>query len=128
MGNNLVPIVKDEENEGPIPTQWRPIFSSIVDSFLKKDYRLSKKLPGVSEVSDEIAIQIEEYIEDYGEELVKLHDDTWKSSVCIWMGNHWDALIDLWTEGEGRSDLVLRVQVKEADTDYLVSIDMVYVP
>lgn len=54
--------------------------------------------------------------------------NTWDSSVCMWMENRWDVRIDLWTVGEGRSDLVLNAQVTEVGTDYLVSIYMVYVP
>jgi hypothetical protein len=44
------------------------------------------------------------------------------------MGDHWDALIDLWTEDEGRSDLVLQVDVSEAASGYRVDIRLVYVP
>jgi hypothetical protein len=44
------------------------------------------------------------------------------------MGDHWDALIDLWTEEEGSSDLVLQVHVSEVDSEFLVTVNMVYVP
>ncbi len=123
-----VPVVKDEENEGPIPTVWRPLFVDIVNAFVKKDYLLSAGLNSVSPVSKETANQIKEYIEDYGEELIQLPEETWESSVYIWMEPHWDVLIDLWTAGEGRSDLVLRAEVSENDTGYKVHISMVYVP
>ncbi len=43
------------------------------------------------------------------------------------MGDHWDALIDLWTEEEGRSDLVLQVHISEG-SEPLVTVYMVYVP
>jgi hypothetical protein len=123
-----VPVVKDEENESPIPTVWRPIFADIVNAFVKKDYVLTARLNSVSPVSKKTAKQIKEYIEDYGEELIQLPEETWESSVCIWMGPHWDVLVDLWTAGEGRSDLVLRAEVSENDTGYKVHINMVYVP
>ena len=121
-------VEKDEENERPIPTVWRSTFSKIVDAFSKKDYSLSSGIAGVSSVSNETATHIKEYIQDYGEELVQLSDETWDSSICIWMGNHWDVLIDLWTAGEGRSDLVLGAQVTEEDSSYIIDIGMVYVP
>ena len=123
-----VAVKKDEENERPIPSVWRSTFSSIVDAFVKKDYSLSCGITGVSSVPDETATHIKEYIQDYGEELAQLPDETWESSIYIWMGGHWDALIDLWTIGEGRSDLVLCAKVLEKNNEYIVEIGMVYVP
>ena len=121
-------VVKDEENERPIPTVWRPLFNQIVNAFVKKDYLLTYKVNNVLPVSKETAKQIAEYIEDYGEELIQLPEETWESSVCIWMDPHWDVLIDLWTAGEGRSDLVLGAEISESDTGYTVNINLVYVP
>ena len=34
-------------------------------------------------------------------------------------------LIDLWTEGEGRSDLALGAEVSESETGYIVHVGMV---
>ncbi|WP_297575083.1 hypothetical protein [uncultured Deefgea sp.] len=121
-------VEKDEENQLPIPTVWRPIFVSIVDAFVNKDYSLSCEIDGVASVSKETANHIKEYIEDYGEELIQLPNETWESSICICMGGHWDVLIDLWTAGEGRSDLVLGARISESTNGYLVDIEMVYVP
>ncbi len=125
---NKIPVIKDEENERPIPTVWRPVFFDVVDALVKKDYLLSENIDGVSPVSKETADHIKEYIEDYGEELIKLPKETWESSVCIWMGTHWDVLVDLWTSGEGRSDMVLGAQVTEINEGYILDIQMVYVP
>ena len=121
-------VEKDEENQLPIPTVWRPIFVSIVDAFVKKDYSLSSEIDGVASVSKETANHIKEYIEDYGEELIQLPNETWESSICICMGGYWDVLIDLWTAGEGRSDLVLGARISESKNGYIVDIEMVYVP
>lgn len=41
-------VEKNEENQLPIPTVWRPIFVSIVDAFVKKDYSLSCEIDGVA--------------------------------------------------------------------------------
>ncbi|WP_394203820.1 DUF7668 domain-containing protein [Marinagarivorans algicola] len=68
------------------------------------------------------------YIEEYGEELISLPNETWESSICIWMGNHWDVLIDLWTKGEGRSDLVLSAKVAESKNGFYIEVGMIYVP
>lgn len=128
MTESDIAVEKNEENELPIPTAWRPIFSEIVNSFVKKDYCLREGLENVSAVSEETTNHIKEYIDEYGEELTQLSEDTWISSVCIWMGTHWNVLIDLWTAGEGRSDLVLGAKVSENGSDYLVEIGIVYVP
>lgn len=120
--------VKDEDEQRPIPTAWRPIFREIVQALVAKDYQLSTGIPGVAPVSAETANQIDGYIEDYGETLVELPENTWASSVCIWMGKDWDVLIDLWTKGDGRSDMVLSARVSESESGYLVRVEMVYVP
>jgi hypothetical protein len=94
---------------------------------VKKDYLLTACLDGVSTVSKETANQIKEYIEDYGEKLVQLPEERWETSACIWMGIHWDVPVDLWTEGEGRSDLVLGAEASENETDHIVHVGTVYV-
>lgn len=123
-----VPVTKDMENEGPIPSAWRPALENIVDAFVRHDYRLADGVAGVAPVSEETAMQIRTYIQEYGANLVPLPPEAWATSVCIWMGDHWDALIDLWTEEEGSSDLVLQVQVSELGNEFLVTVYMVYVP
>ena len=126
--NNEVPVTKNADNEGSIPSAWRPVLKSVVDAFAREDYALKDGLSGVAPISAETARQVREYIEDYGAKLIELPPQSWDTSVCIWMGDHWDGLIDLWTEDEGRSDLVLEVRVSEAGSGYLVDIHMVYVP
>ena len=123
-----IKAVKDKGNELAVPTSWRPVFRSIVGAFIAHDYSLSSGVSGVGAISIETAEQIKEYIRDYGEELVELSDETWKSSICIWMDNHWDVMIDLWTASEGRSDLVLSVEVLENDDGLIFEIYMIYVP
>jgi hypothetical protein len=120
--------VKDESRERPIPSSWRPVFRNIVDAFVQRDYELRAGVQGVAPVSAETAAHIKNYIESYGETLVGLPEETWNSSVCIWQGDRWDALVDLWTLAEGRSDLVLSARVFEADSGFKFHIYMVYVP
>lgn len=79
-------------------------------------------------MSEKTATQIRTYIQGYGATLVSIPQASWATSVCIWMGDHWDALIDLWTEEEGISDLVLHVHVSEVGSESLVTVYMVYVP
>jgi hypothetical protein len=120
--------VKDESHERPIPSAWRPVFREIVRAFVRRDYRLSAGVPGVAPVTNDTAAHIAKYVENYGETLVELPEETWDSSVCIWLGDRWDALVDLWTRAEGRSDLVLSARIFESDMGFQFQIHMVYVP
>ena len=121
--------VKDEKSERPIPTMWRSTIRQITSAFARHDYQLAKGISGVDAVPSDTAEGIRRYIAEYREELTELSEETWKSSVCIWMGNRWDALVDLWTVAEGRSDLVLQLHIYETrDGDYKFNVYMVYVP
>ena len=61
--------------------------------------------------------------------LVELTPETWETSVAMWRGEHrWEVLVDLRTESEGRSDLVLHAYVVHKGDDHQVEIYMVYVP
>ncbi|WP_293313821.1 DUF7668 domain-containing protein [Pedobacter sp. UBA5917] len=121
-------VEKNEEEELPIPQVWRPIFKNIIKAFVNKDYKLSSGVNHVNPVSDETAEQIQEYIEEYGAELVDLPEETWDTSVYICYGDYWNVLIDLFTKNEGLSDLVLHTEVREKDNDYVVDIYLIYVP
>ena len=127
-GDAAVAVVKNADEELPVPSVWRPVFRRVIDAFVDRDYGLSRGVTGVAAVSEDTAEQIREYISDYGERLTHLPDSTWSSSVSIWMGEHWDVLVDLWTEGEGQSDLVLRARVRESGEGFEIEIHMVYVP
>eukprot|EP01012_Entosiphon_sulcatum_P054056 TRINITY_DN74560_c0_g1_i1.p1 TRINITY_DN74560_c0_g1~~TRINITY_DN74560_c0_g1_i1.p1 ORF type:complete len:127 (-),score=23.62 TRINITY_DN74560_c0_g1_i1:125-505(-) len=121
-------VEKNEEEELPIPQVWRPIFKNIVNAFVNKDYKLSLGINHVNPISDQTAEQIQEYIEEYGEELVDLPEETWDTSVYICYGDYWNVLIDLFTKNEGLSDLVLNAEVREKDNNYIVDINLIYVP
>ncbi|KLV05501.1 hypothetical protein ABT56_11030 [Photobacterium aquae] len=123
-----VPIIKDDENQHPIPSAWRPIFSKVINSFVNGTYMPSLGFENVKPITKETAEYIKENIDAYGETLIPLPDEAWESSVCMWMGNHWDVLIDLWTADAGASDLVLGAKVLETDGGHIIEIIMVYVP
>ena len=120
--------VKDEENELPIAEAWRPTIEQVVRRFAEGDYALDEAVAGVAPVSTETAKQIREYVEDYGATLVALDPETWESSVSLWMGDKWEVLVDLWTEEEGLSDLVLHLYVREDGPGYRFEVYLVYVP
>ncbi|MFI2743353.1 hypothetical protein ACG2LH_11485 [Zhouia sp. PK063] len=121
-------VEKNEEEEGPIPHIWRPIFKAIVNAFVENDYGLTCGIKNVGPVSSNTAEQIEEYIEDYGKELIELPEESWDTSVYIYYGDYWNVLIDLFTKDEGLSDLVLNAEVREIDSQYVVDVQLVYVP
>jgi hypothetical protein len=123
-----VAAVRDGDRERPIPTAWRPVLRDIVSAFAKFDYRLQAGVNGVARVSEDTAAQIRGFISSYGATLVELPNETWDSSVCIWYGDHWSAMVDLWTESEGRSDMVLQVRAVESTLGFTFKIELVYVP
>ena len=119
---------KDEDKQQPIPEEWRKVFKLVAQRFVDRDYLLSAAVPSVSPVNAESATQIRDYIEGYGEKLVPLQEGTWERSVAMWMGDGWDAVIDLCTEAEGVSDLVLHAKVRECAGGYEYEISGVWVP
>ena len=123
-----IPVTKDASRQGPIPSVWRPVFREIVKALARGDYKLSAGVPGVLPVRDNVAEQIRAYVQEYGETLVDLPDETWNSSVCIWTGQRWDTIVDLWTAREGRSDLILQTLVSESAEGFSFDIRLVYVP
>ena len=123
-----VVAVKNEADQQAIPTAWRPVLTQVVSALKNGDYGLKVGVPGVGRISIETAEHIRESICAYGATLVELPEESWESSVCMWYGTHWDALIDLWTEGEGRSDLVLSARIAEETNGYSFHVHMVYVP
>lgn len=123
-----VQAIKDETTEHLICTVWRPVLTQVVSAFRHGDFGLKVGVPGVERPSMEMAEYIRDAIAAYGATLTELPEESWESSVCMWQLTHWDALIDLWTEEEGRSDLVLSVRIAEESNGYSFKIHMVYVP
>lgn len=118
-----------DESEGPVPELWRPTFSALVDSLVERAPTIGGGLPEVEPVPDAVREQCLSAVDNYGDvDLVPLPQETWKSSVTAWQGDHWLCLIDLWTEQEGRSDLVLEAEVRERTPGFRFTVNMVYVP
>jgi hypothetical protein len=122
------PVIKDDSRQRPIPTAWRQAFRDVVSAFVEGDYRLARGAPGVEPIAPETALQIGDCIRSYGATLTELPEESWETSVCIWTGSRWDVLVDLWTQEEGRSDLVLHAHVIDEGRGYKIMIHLVYVP
>ena len=123
----IVPI-KDGTSQRSIPTVWRPALRRVVDAIVLGDYALLNNVDEVEVISKATVLQIQSYIRNYGATLKFLPEDSWNTSVYIWAGNYWDVLVDLYTNEEGLSDLVMSARVTEGDNGYRFSIQMVYVP
>lgn len=119
---------KDLENEHPVPIEWRRTFDEIVDRFIDGDYALERGVEHVKTIPDDTARHIADYIEDYGEVLVPLTERSWQYSVVQWQGDYWEALVNLCTQSEGISDLVIHAFIKELSGEYVFEIHLVYVP
>ena len=109
--------------EQPVPLEWRPALEMAANAFAAGNITLPD-LAGLEPTAASPASQAGAYLADYGATLVSLPEETWDSSVCIWSGHHWDVLVDLWTQEEGRSDLVMHAHVAPSG---VVSVHAVYV-
>ncbi|MBC9229050.1 hypothetical protein HI850_006865 [bacterium SPL81] len=123
-----VPVVYDKETASQVPTVWRETLLKIVEAFKNNDLSAISRIEGVQSIELENFQEIAENITDYGETLVSLPDETWKTSQALWMGFCWDVILDLFTEREGRSDLILSIRVFETDGVFEYSIQDIYVP
>ncbi len=126
---NTEPLaIKDENSAHPIASSWRPIFREVVKAFAKGDFELSQGVSGIEPIDPDIALQNRQYVRDYGEALVELSEETWGTSCAQWIGPYWDVLIDLYTEGEGASDLVLTGRMVELSGNPKFTVGLIYVP
>lgn len=123
-----VPAIKDETSQQPIASAWRPILLDLVASIARDDFSPDRLPPSVDRIRPDVAAQIRDYLREFGETLAELSAACWESSVSQWMGDHWDAIIDLWTKESGASDLVLTVRVYEVQSEHRIDVESVLVP
>ena len=95
---------------------------------MEGDFELSQGVAGEAPVDSGIATQNRASVRNYGEFLVELPEDTWATSCSQWMGQHWEVLVDLYTEGEGTSDLVLTGRMNELNGELHFTVGLIYVP
>lgn len=128
----MVPALRDGSTERPIPSAWRPLIREICGALARGDHGLSTiDAAHLEPVSAATAVHIRDSVRDYGATLVELPEQSWESSVCIWQGSRWTALVDLWSAEEGRSDLVLSLLVTPLDAgenEFRFEVHMVYTP
>jgi len=123
-----VPVMKNDAEQMPIPTEWRGVLAAIVSSLKNGDFKLTQRIAGVLPISEEIAKAMANNIERYGAQLTSLPEESWQTSACQWMDSFWDVLVDLFTIEEGASDLVLAARVYESNNGYSFEVQSVHVP
>jgi hypothetical protein len=121
-------MAKDVDKQLPVPTVWRETLTAIVESIRTGDFELNAGIPGVPKLTASAATAIEESIAHYGATLTALPEAAWDTSVCQWMRNYWELVVDLYTEEEGSSDLVLSARVRESGLGYSFEVISVHVP
>lgn len=123
-----IDVTKDLSGQRPVPTLWRETLASIVECIRKGDFELAAGIPGVPKLTAGAASRIEHSVTSYGATLVSLPEAAWETSVCQWMRSYWELLVDLYTEEEGSSDLVLTARVRESGLTYSFEVISVHVP
>ena len=119
----------DIENELPIPTIWRSTLEMIVESFSSRERFMA--LQNVKNIKvDEKSFNISRFqIVEYPATVVSIGAESWKNSICRWMGEYWDILVDLYVDDiDEISDLVLGARVFPVEEGYRYEIGLVYVP
>ena len=123
-----IPVIKCEDQELPVPTEWRKPLTDIVACLASGEFSKLSSLPAVTLEGGWGWQDIETYIRDYGCKLTSLPEESWRTSIYLWMGGYWEVLVDLFTVEEGCSDLVLFVRVHPREGSYTFQISSVHVP
>lgn len=116
------------ENEAPVPLIWRPVLTQIIDRLVAKDYTLALRPGDVCPIGEPLATFIADQIAAYGDELTSLLEESWDRAVYMWMGEHWDVVVDLSMKRQGVGDLALFAKIYERGDGFLFEVASVYVP
>ncbi|CAD9196341.1 DUF7668 domain-containing protein [Acinetobacter bohemicus] len=124
-----IPVPYDAEFQSPIPSIWRDCIIQIIEAFKDKDLARLNTLPYVQSIDLAYAAEIAENIDAYGAHLMSLAEEAWHTSVCLYMESEsWQAIIDLFTVEEGRSDLILDLFIVKKENQFIFQINNIYVP
>lgn len=125
----LVETVPQDGMSHLVPEDWRAELVDVVSALAEGDYTLSSLGDPVHEIDESTAMQIREAIEDYGATLAPLPEEAWQYAEAMWrVGDEYDVMVNLWTEEDGRSDLVLAATVIGEDSNIEIDVKLVYVP
>lgn len=125
----IAPILKDEDHELPVPHAWRGPLREIVELIRDRKADAAITPSGIEPITEEDMASFSTYIGRYGEgDLISLPQKTWETSVYRWMKGYWIVLVDLFLEGDIRSDMVLFVTILEHGQSYRFRVDSLHVP
>lgn len=125
--SHTVRLEKNYTVQKPIPTIWRRTLVEIVEAIRLNDYELLDSTSQVRKLASSDANRIKKNINDYGCHLATLPENAWQNSICQWMIDYWDVLVDLYTVEEGESDLSLFIRVFEKGDAFEFEIMSVHV-
>lgn len=127
-GPDKQPMLLRDNDEHPVPPEWRAPFERIVEVFLRGDFELSAHpVDGVKPIDPETADRIAGNLDAYGAPLALPSAAVWKGSIYRWMGGYWLFLVDLATAGEEAGDLAIHARLADAP-GALLEVESVHVP
>jgi hypothetical protein len=122
-----IAVLKDEEQQQPVPSAWRATLAAIVDALRQGNYGMAD-LADVDPLDEDKAKWIAAQIRSYGATLVPLPAAAWDHAACMWQCAFWEVLVDLFTTEEQPSDLALHVRVSERAERFAFQLWSVHVP
>lgn len=125
---NDMSIKKDETDEHPIPVVWRAALKQVADLLVRGDQPATVAPLIVATLDSDTNEISHQNIAVYPDALGPLADKAWDTSVYIWMGDHWDILIDLTAANGETSDLVLHAKIRESGEQFTIEPGPIYVP
>ncbi|MGC4251603.1 MAG: hypothetical protein QM605_09115 [Sphingobium sp.] len=121
-------MLRRDDGEHEVPSDWREPFRQIIDAFLMGDFQLSDHpIDRVQPISPATADAIVKNINTYGAAMSALSAATWERSVYRWMDDYWLFLVDLTINDEEVSDLTLHARLHDT-SDARLEIQSVHVP
>ena len=122
-------ILLKDGSEHPIPQELRATFEQIVLAFVEGDYRLaSRDVERVASIDEELSAFIAESVSAYGSPLAPLNPKVWERSIYSHKASErWSVLVDLTTQDEEVSDLVLHADLT-CEPELLIRVWSVHVP
>ena len=118
-------LKKIEGKEQPVPDSWRSALKQIADAFA---YGHLPAGDGIRSIDAEIVEINFGNIRAYPDPTGPLRDESWGTSMCVWMQDHWEVLVDLSTVDGQPSDLVLHAKVFELGGGVEIEPGLIYVP
>ena len=123
-----VPVKKVDDQELPIPTEWRSALKQLADKAVFGTNIEPSSNIEIGEIDSKTRSSHHYNIASYPDPLGPLNEQSWKTSIYIWDSPHWALLVDL-TDADGHvTDLVLHAKVHETDKGFLIEPGLIYVP